>query len=212
MKKNIVLFVLFVLPIVAYLFFASGVNEFSSLPVLRPHISEFGEWKSQRGESVKLSGKITILNFGGTELLHNRGNYFNLNQKVYQRYHKFTDLQFVILCPIGTEENAKALLASLESITDVAQYHFVFAPPAEISAYYDSLKLEGKLSPSLGSEFVYLIDKERNLRGRKDADEYKEGYSMFHPAELHNEMMDDFKVLLYEYRAALKKNLPKREI
>jgi hypothetical protein len=116
MKKNIVLFVLFVLPIVAYLFFASGVNEFSSLPVLRPHISEFGEWKSQRGESVKLSGKITILNFGGTELLHNRGNYFNLNQKVYQRYHKFTDLQFVILCPIGTEENAKALLASLESI------------------------------------------------------------------------------------------------
>jgi len=31
MKKNIVLFVLFILPIVAYLFFASGVNNFDKL-------------------------------------------------------------------------------------------------------------------------------------------------------------------------------------
>jgi hypothetical protein len=43
----------------------------------------------------------------------------------------------------------------------------------------------------------------RNLRGRKGKD-YKEGYSTFSPAELSNEM-DDFKVILYEYRAALKK-------
>jgi hypothetical protein len=44
------------------------------------------------------------------------------------------------------------------------------------------------------------------LRGRKDKEEYKEGYNTFHPAELSNEMLDDFKILLYEYKAALKKN------
>jgi hypothetical protein len=46
----------------------------------------------------------------------------------------------------------------------------------------------------------------RNLRGRKKVKDYKEGYSTFSPAELSNEMLDDFKVILYEYRAALKKN------
>ena len=29
---------------------------------------------------------------------------------------------------------------------------------------------------------------------------------MFHVSELHNEMLDDFKIILYEYKAALKKN------
>jgi hypothetical protein len=53
---------------------------------------------------------------------------------------------------------------------------------------------------------IYILDKERNLRGRKDRNDYKEGYDTFHPSELSNEMLDDFKVILYEYRAALKKN------
>ena len=56
------------------------------------------------------------------------------------------------------------------------------------------------------SDNIFHIDKERNLRGRKQKKEYKEGYDTFHPSELSNEMLDDFKVILYEYRAALKKN------
>ena len=36
--------------------------------------------------------------------------------------------------------------------------------------------------------------------------EYKEGYNTISVAELSNEMLDDFKIILYEYRAALKKN------
>ncbi len=62
------------------------------------------------------------------------------------------------------------------------------------------------LDNKFGTPNVYIIDKERNLRGRKQKEEYKEGYNTFHPAELSNEMLDDFKVILYEYRAALKKN------
>ncbi|MBT5596408.1 MAG: hypothetical protein HOJ63_04485, partial [Flavobacteriaceae bacterium] len=34
MKKYIVLTILFVLPLVVYLFFASGINHFAKLPVL----------------------------------------------------------------------------------------------------------------------------------------------------------------------------------
>ncbi|WP_026704534.1 hypothetical protein [Flavobacterium soli] len=208
MKKNLVLFSLFVLPIVAYIFFASGVNTFSTLPTLTPKIQDLGNWKSLTGEKVTLDKKITILGFSGAELLKNRGNYFNLNQKIYQRYHKFNDLQFVVVCPIGTEKDAIYILDKLGEITDVAQWKFVFAKPQEIQAYYNQLQLREKLDEHLGTANVYIVDKERNLRGRKvqDEKEYKEGYSTFHISELSNEMLDDFKIILYEYRAALKKN------
>lgn len=206
MKKNSVLFILFILPIVAYLFFASGVNSFTKLPTITPKVAEFGNWKSLRGDQVRLEGKITILGFSGTALLANRGNLFNLNQKIYQRYHTFKDLQFVMLCPSGTEKEAQAVLESLKAFTDITQWNFVFASPQEIDGFYKQLQLKDPLDKNLGTPKVFILDKERNLRGRKDKEEYKEGYNTFHPAELSNEMLDDFKILLYEYKAALKKN------
>lgn len=206
MKKNIVLFVLFILPIVAYLFFASGVNSYTKLPILTPKTADFGDWKSLSGKKVSLDSKVTILGFGGTELLKNRGNLYNLNQKVYQRYHGFKDLQFVYLCPLGTEKDAERVLKTLGTYTEVAQWQFVFTTPVEITTYYKQLHLVGKLDSNVGTSMIYILDKERNLRGRKDNKDYKEGYDTFHPSELSNEMLDDFKVILYEYRAALKKN------
>jgi hypothetical protein len=206
MKKNIVLFVLFILPIFAYLFFASGVNSYTKLPVITPKISDFGKWKSLNGEKVSLNNKITILGFSGTEILKNRGNYFNLNEKIYQRYHDFKDLQFVVVAPLGTEKDVKVVIDALGAFTDVKQWHFVFTTPEEINQYYNQLKLKSNLNPDYGTPDVYIVDKERNLRGRKEKKGYKEGYNTFHVAELSNEMLDDFKVILYEYRAALKKN------
>jgi hypothetical protein len=206
MKKNIVLFVLFILPIVAYLFFASGVNGYTKLPIITPKIADFGNWKSLNGSKVSLNGKVTVLGFSGTNLLQNRGNFFNLNQKIYQRYHEFKDLQFVIICPIGTEGEARKVVEAFTVFTDVSQWQFIFAPQDEIASYYSQLKLVGQLDKNFGTSLVYIIDKERNLRGRKKNKEYKEGYDTFHPADLSNEMLDDFKVILYEYRAALKKN------
>ena len=206
MKKNIVLFVLFILPIVAYLFFASGVNSFTKLPTITPKVADFGNWKSLRGDVVRLDGKITVLGFSGTNLLANRGNLFNLNQKIYQRYHTFKDLQFVMLCPVGTEKDAQAVLDALKAFTDVKQWNFVFATPEEIANFYKQMQLKSQLDSNYGTSNVFIFDKERNLRGRKDKEEYEEGYNTFHPAELSNEMLDDFKILLYEYKAALKKN------
>ncbi|MEN2415618.1 hypothetical protein [Flavobacterium mesophilum] len=206
MKKNIVLFVLFVLPIVAYLFFASGVNSFTTLPVITPKVADFGNWNSLNGKKISLNKKITVLGFGGTNILENRGNYFNLNEKIYKRYNGFEDLQFVVLCPLGTEKEAQKIVDALSPFTDVKNWNFVFASKEEIQKFYDGLHLKGKLDQNLGSPNVYIVDKERNLRGRKDKSEYKEGYDTFHPSELSNEMLDDFKIILYEYRAALKKN------
>jgi hypothetical protein len=61
------------------------------------------------------------------------------------------------------------------------------------------LKLVGKLDSNSGTPDVYILDKERKPQREKKVKDYKEGYSTFSPAELSNEMLDDFKVILYEY-------------
>jgi cell division protein FtsL len=206
MKKNIVLFVLFILPIVAYLFFASGVNSFVKLPTVTPHINELSGFTSLSGEQVILTNKITVLGFVGSDILYNKGNAFNLNQKIYNKNYQFDDFQFVMIAPNGTQQQAKDLLEQLSHLSNVSRWNFVFGSPEAIKNYYTGLKLMGGLDKKLGTSNVFIVDKERNLRGRKGDGEYKEGYNTISAADLHNEMSDDVKIILAEYRLALKKN------
>lgn len=218
MKKNLVLFILFILPIVAYLFFASGVNSFITLPTITPTIPNVdAQWKSLNGEKVSLDKKITILGFAGEDILANSGNFFTLNQKIYNKYREFKDFQFVFIAPLGTEDQAQRLLKELGKISDVSGYHFVFTTPEAISSYHANLKLLGKLDTKSATPYVYIVDKKRNLRGRKGKSdkgkpEYKEGYNTTSAADLHNDMMDDVKIILAEYRLALKRNSADRKI
>jgi len=211
MKKNLVLFVLFILPIVAYLFFASGVNSFSKLPFITKNVSEFGKWKSNDDKTIQLKGKITILGFSGNEVYAKRGNYFNLSQKIYKKYSEFKDFQIVIIAPIGSEKEVDSVMNKLKSVSEMNHWHFLYAQPNEIDAFYKTLNLKENLTIQKGTSNVYIIDKDKNLRGRKGFNnkkdtEYKEGYNTSLVSELHNEMTDDVRIILAEYRLALKKN------
>ena len=212
MKKKAVLIILFILPLVVYLFFATGVNSFIKLPTLTEKIADVNpNWKSLNGEKVTLNDKITILGFSGENIMENRGNFFLLNQKIYNRNKEFKDFQIVFIAPDGTQDKVKSILERLDKLTDIKGYHFVFAKPEEIQAFFNTMKLVGQLNENFGSPNVYIIDKERNLRGRKGKSvqgkpEYREGYNVQSSAELHNEMTDDLKIILAEYRLALKKN------
>jgi hypothetical protein len=196
---------------VAYLFFATGVNKFMFLPTVTPTIPDVVQWKSLDGKPVSLDKKITILGFAGQDVLKRKGNYFNLNQKIYLKNKDFTDFQFVIIAATGSEQKVRELFDGLKSLSDTSKWLFVFAPQTEIQSYFSKLKLKGKLDPDGGSNFVYIIDKKRNLRGRKDPKEYKEGYNAISPADVYNEMTDDVKVILAEYRLALKRNNADRQ-
>ncbi len=78
---------------------------------------------------------------------------------------------------------------------------------------FNSLSTNLELDEQLGSHYVFIIDKDRNLRGRdEDEDEgLKYGFDATSVAELNNKMEDDVKVILAEYRLALKKNNAQRE-
>ena len=204
MKKIFVLVVLFILPIVAYLFFASGVNNFGRLQILTEHVSEINFSNSQ----VKLSDNITVLGFLGNDVELKKGNAFNLNQKIYKRFNEFKDFQFVMVMPIGTEKSVSEIKKELSNLADVSKWKFVFGEPSQVNEIFKSLKTDIKLDENLGTPFVFIIDKERNLRGRtKDEEEgTKFGFNSNSVADLNNKMEDDVKIILAEYRLALKKN------
>jgi hypothetical protein len=202
MKKTFVLVVLFVLPIVVYLFFASGVNNFGKLATLTEQVNELNTTE------VKFQDNITILGFLGNNLENKKGNAFNLNQKIYKRFHEFNDFQFVMVMPMGTEEKVSELKDELSNLADVSKWKFVYADDNEIQDLFLSLKTDIQLDGDMGSKYVFIIDKDRNLRGRtNDEDEgTKYGFDTNSVADLNNKMEDDVKIILAEYRLALKKN------
>ncbi|MEH6618748.1 hypothetical protein [Maribacter arcticus] len=203
MKKAFVLIVLFVLPIVAYLFFASGVNNFGRLPVLTENVEELNFSKE-----VRFKDKISVLGFLGTNVDSRKGNAFNLNQKIYKRFHEFNDFQFVMVVPIGTEDKVDEIKKELATLSEIDKWNFVFATQEDIKNLYSSLKTDIQLDDKLGTPYVFIIDKDFKLRGRtKDENEdTKYGFNSNSVADLNNKMIDDIKIVLAEYRLALKKN------
>jgi len=213
-KKYLVLGVLFVLPITAYLFFSSGVNHFAKLPVVTENINELDNFASIDGEQVRLEGNITVLGFFGSDIKSKYGNVFNLTHKIYKPYYQFEDLQFVTVLEKGNEPLVEALLLELNKLTDASKWKFIYAEPEEIKSLFQSLETNLTLDQNLGTTKVFIIDKNNNLRGRNDDKDVGMlyGYNTSSVAELNNKMKDDLKVMLAEYRLALKKYNSNREI
>lgn len=208
MKKTLVLVILFVFPLVAYLFFASGVNRFGRLPVLTENVGRL----EAIDPDESFTGKITILGFPGREVELIKGNAFNLNQKIYKPFYEFNEFQMVMVLPEGTQNEAALLKQELGKLADASKWKFLFAGPAEIRALFDSLGTNLSLDEQLATPYVFIIDKEGKLRGRNDDEDegIKYGFNTISVAELNNKMEDDVKIILAEYRLALKKNNAER--
>ena len=198
---------LFVLPLVVYLFFASGVNNFAKLPIVTNTVVDVAEFSDEQ-----FKDKITILGFLGNDVYLKKGSALNLNQKIYKRFHGFEDFQFLMVQPQGTEKECQQLVDELSRSTqvDTKGWKFVFLDPVQIQLVFDRLNTPLSLDENLGSPYVFIIDKGVALRGRDDNDNV--GYDARSVADIHNNMVDDVKVILAEYRLALKKYNADRKI
>ncbi len=203
-KKSFVLGVLFILPLVAYLFFASGVNNFGSLPLLTESVSELQDNES----GLRFENHISILGFLGDDLSDRQVNMFNLNQKIYKRFSDFNDFQFVMVLPEGTQGQVEAVMNDLAAIGDVSGWNFIYASKTDIDTLFSSLQSNVRLDANYGTDLVFIIDKSKSLRGRdgSDGEEVLFGYDATAVSDLTNTMIDDVKIILAEYRMALKKN------
>ncbi len=195
------------------MFFATATHNSLFLPTISKNHKDIpNTFEALRGEQITLKDKITILGFPGDNMEEVKANLFNLNQKIYNKYSGFKDFQMVMIMPEGTQEEVLKIQAEFARITkELQNWHFLFAKPVALEAYYNTFCFQNTLNNHSGTSFVYIVDKNLTLRGRKDQKikgkvEYKECYDSKSAAELHNEMSDDVKILLREYRLALKKN------
>lgn len=212
-KKRIVLFLLFILPLFLYLFLSSGINNFAKLPILTKNITDVSYIDDTK--SSTLQNKISVICFLGNDIEKSKGGLFNLNEKIYKPFYDFKDFQILAIYPKDKKEEVAKLKEELGAFTNMVKWKFIESSEAEITAFYESFKTNSTLLDGYTSK-AYLIDKEAALRGRTDDDDAKDGklfgYNMTSVAELNNKMKDDVKVVLAEYRLALKKNNADREI
>ena len=207
-QKKIVLGLLFVFPIVVYLFFASGKNNFAKLPILTNEVNELSSLASVTDNSIKLQDRITVLGYWGGSLDTKKAEALKLNEKIYKRFYEFEDFQFVILVNeerLGQVDSLKTALQ--EGVgTKLVKWNFIFATNQEIQTHFNSLKTPLSLQTSGSVPYVFIIDKDRNLRGRNDDEDEGTlyGFDARSVAQLNKKMIDDVKVILAEYRLALK--------
>ena len=161
-------------------------------------------------QGVKLKDNISVLGFWGGDINLRKSEALNLNQKIYKRFYKFQDFQFVFLTTKDQEENIKNLKEELKRGvgTDLQRWNFIFTDDNEIQKIYNSLATDIELSEENSTPYVFIIDRYLNLRGRDDDEGIGKlyGFNAESVAEINNKMVDDVKIILAEYRLALKKN------
>ena len=211
-KKFIGLFALFIVPLLFYIFLSMGINNFAKLPVVTKNVIDI----SSISKKHQFDRKISVVTFLGNNIDIAKSEMFNLNEKIYKPFYDFNDFQLIVIAPKGTEDEVAKFQKKIADFTNMIKWNFVFADEVEIKVLYDSFKTNQSLDNNLHSSKAFIIDKNVNLRGRVDdkdsADGKLFGYNMTSVAELKNKMNDDVKVVLAEYRLALKKNNADREI
>ena len=205
MKKQFVLGVLFVFPLLVYLFFASGKNNFAKLPTLTYSIQTLPINKDFSNRSVVLKDHISILGYWGGNLSDKKAEALNLKEKILKRFTGCDDFQFVFFVNEENEEEVQALKNALQIGTgiDLSNWYFLPSSSKQIQSHFQSLKTPYQLNQQYNTPYVFIIDKNLNLRGRND-DEELYGFDARSVAEISKKMIDDVKVILAEYRLALK--------
>ena len=213
LNKKIVLGVLFIFPLLVYLFFASGKNNFAKLPILTEGVLEIRQLDTTSG--IQFQDKITILGYWGGSLEEKQAEALNLNEKIYKRFYEFEDFQFVFLVNEEYSSEVDKLKNALrEGVgTDLSKWNFVTVSRTNMQTHFNSLKIPLELNQSGSSPFVFIVDKESNLRGRNDDEDQGTlyGFDARSVAQINKKMIDDVKVILAEYRLALKIYNAKRE-
>ena len=209
LKKYLILGFLFFFPIFVYVFLSTGINNFAKLPVLTETVMDI---ENIEGNSAKVSfkNKISVVAFWGGDVNNKKSEALNLNQKIYKRFYEFQDFQFVLLHDKSDNEAIEDLKSDLVSGvgTDLKNWNFIPTTQSNIKMIFDSFKTNIDLDNSFSTPYVFIVDRNLSLRGRDDDEDIGMlfGFNSQSVAEINNKMVDDVKIILAEYRLALKKN------
>ena len=209
LKKYLILGFLFFFPIFVYVFLSTGINNFAKLPVLTEAVMDIENIEGNI-TNVSFKNKISIVAFWGGDVKNKKSEALNLNQKIYKRFYEFQDFQFVLLHDKSDNEAIEDLKSDLVSGvgTDLKNWNFISTTQSNIKMIFDSFKTNIELDNSFSTPYVFIVDRNLSLRGRDDDEDIGMlfGFNSQSVAEINNKMVDDVKIILAEYRLALKKN------
>ena len=209
LKKYLILGFLFFFPIFVYVFLSTGINNFAKLPVLTENVMDIENIEGNSA-NVSFKNKISIVAFWGGDVNNKKSEALNLNQKIYKRFNEFQDFQFVLLHNKDDNEVIESLKSDLVSGvgTDLKNWNFIPTTQSNIKMIFDSFNTNIELDQSFSTPYVFIVDRDLSLRGRDDDEDIGMlyGFNSQSVAEINNKMVDDVKIILAEYRLALKKN------
>jgi hypothetical protein len=210
-KKRVVLFLLFIFPLICFLILSTGKNNFNKLPIVKEDVVDVSTIDTLQ----TFKDKISIVCFLGNDINSHKGGFFNLNEKIYKKFIEYNKFQIIAIYPKGKEEEAKQIKKEISAFTDMEKWNFVAGSKEDIVALHASFNSNNKLS-NLYTSNVFLIDKNGHLRGRINDEDSENGkligYNMNSVSELNAKLKDDVLVLYYEYYAAFKdKNVNKAD-
>ena len=209
LKKYLILGFLFFFPIFVYVFLSTGINNFAKLPVLTENVMDIENIEGNSA-NVSFKNKISIVAFWGGDVNNKKSEALNLNQKIYKRFNEFQDFQFVLLHNKNDNEAIENLKSDLVSGvgTDLRNWNFIPTTQSNIKMIFDSFKTNIELDQSFSTPYVFIVDRDLSLRGRDDDEDIGMlyGFDSQSVAEINKKMVDDVKIILAEYRLALKKN------
>ncbi len=209
LKKYLILGFLFFFPIFVYVFLSTGINNFAKLPILTETVMDIENIEGNI-TNVSFKNKISIVAFWGGDVKNKKSEALNLNQKIYKRFYEFQDFQFVLLHDKSDNEAIEDLKSDLVSGvgTVLKNWNFISTTQSNIKMIFDSFKTNIDLDNSFSTPYVFIVDRNLSLRGRDDDEDIGMlfGFNSQSVAEINNKMVDDVKIILAEYRLALKKN------
>ena len=206
-KKGLVLCALFLGPLIFYLFLSLGIYHHANLPILTKKVEDV------KGATT-FKGSFSVVSFLGKDFESKKGGLFNLNEVIYKRYRKSLYFQSVLISPIGTEKQIDSLKLKLKSYTDIENWKFVFMEESVIESVFKSFNSPYSLNENLNSDYVFIIDRELRLRGRKDDEDTASGrlygYNMNSVNDLKNKMKKDLEIIYYQLKKSLEKEKRQR--
>lgn len=206
-----VLVVLFFLPVTFLLFLYPATHNYNPLDIVHESVIELKDFRGLDDKEIVLSEHITVLGFIGKEPISRSTAASNLKELVYDKFKGFKKFQIVIVSPDGTQESVKKLKQEISQYEDLKFWHFVFADAKGINKLYNTIRTDTGLDAYLGTDDVFIIDKELNQRGRIDDREDNEkekdkpiyglnSYNCIEVATIKNKMSEDLRILFTEYR------------
>ena len=216
-RKWIILGILFLLPVIFLLFLYPSTHNYNTLDIVNEDIKETDLLNFIDNRKTNFEGNITILNFLGDMPVENITGTLNLKELVYDKFKGFKKFQIISIASLNSEKSLENVKKELLKSDELKYWFFATTSDKEINKIYSSLRSQKELDSSNYTSQVFIIDKQRNQRGRiddRDDDQIEMNIDLFGlysynsiiVSEIKKKMNDDIRILFTEYRQKRKGN------